>query len=289
MYHDCSEFWKDLIRTGLQDDDWLSDWTAIGTVKSGRVRARLVAKSDGVWAAAGLLEALKELEPGFELNSSLKSGDQFKKGAILCEWTGPARKVLAYERPMINLASYVSGIATATHALVETVRKACPNRPPRVTSTRKTLPGYRDLAVLGVQAGGGHAHRVSLSGGVLIKENHIAAAGSIAAALSGVRAVAPHGLKIEIEVRDLKELDEALAGGAEAVLLDNFSPELVRKALDRLTRVPVRPVVEVSGGINASNIAQYALEGIDVVSVGSLTHSVRSVDLSLLLDDVRGL
>jgi nicotinate-nucleotide pyrophosphorylase (carboxylating) len=214
----------------------------------------------------------------------VEDGEELKPGETVMTLRGPARVLLALERPMLNLASYVSGIATRTEGLVWLVKKACPKRTPRVTSTRKTLPGYRDLATYGVLAGGGHAHRLSLSGGVLIKENHIAAAGGIARAIEGAREVAPHGLKIECEVRNLGELSRALTAGADGVLLDNFKVKEVKDALKLIAGRPKAPVIEVSGGLNEDNIASYAIPGVDVLSVGSLTHSVTAVDLSLLVE-----
>jgi nicotinate-nucleotide pyrophosphorylase (carboxylating) len=294
-YHGHSGLWKELLQTGLREDGWQWDWTTLGTVGAAKgkaiLRANVVAKSTGVWAASGLVAALNSVAREFGATkdlatTALRDGDRFNPRDVLAEWKGPSRLVLALERPFINLASYVSGIATQTDELVMLVTKACPKRTPRVTSTRKTLPAYRDLGVLGVQAGGGHSHRVSLSGGVLIKENHIAAAGSIAKAVAGTRAVAPHGLKIEIEVRSLKELSQAIAAQAEGVLLDNFTPAQVREALKLITASGVKIVVEVSGGLNAENIAGYAIPGVDVLSVGSLTHSVKSSDFSLLVEGI---
>jgi nicotinate-nucleotide pyrophosphorylase (carboxylating) len=284
----------ELMRTGLEEDSWQWDWTTLGTVGdrgSRPLRARVIAKSSGVWAASALIPALNSLARelgarGDIARSRFKDGQRIKPGDVVCEWSGPARLVLALERPFLNLASYVSGIATTTASLVSEVKRACPKRPPRVTPTRKTLPAYRDLAVMGVIAGGGFSHRVSLSGGVLIKENHIAAAGSIAKAVSGARAIAPHGLKIEIEVRSLKELGQALKADADGVLLDNFTPAQVREALS-ITNLHRRPVViEVSGGITESNIAKYAIEGVDLISSGSLTLSVKIVDLSMIAQGV---
>ncbi|MCM2321713.1 MAG: carboxylating nicotinate-nucleotide diphosphorylase, partial [Oligoflexia bacterium] len=253
------------------------------------VRARVIVKSEGVWAADGLLQALAR-HPLAELNdqritvrSRVKDGQQVKPGQAICEWLGPAQAILAFERPFLNLASYAGGIATLTRRFVELVREACPERTPRVTSTRKTLPGYRDIAIRAVQAGGGFSHRISLSGGVLIKENHIAAAGGIARAIEGARAVAPHGLKVEIEVRDEKELSQALKAGADIVMLDNFTPEEVRAALRLVQRSSRPPLIEVSGGLTLETIARYAIPGVDVLSVGSLTHSAKALDLSLLL------
>ena len=287
---DCREKWEAALKTGLEEDGANWDWTTLGTLKEPKqkVRAQIVAKSEGVWAANGMIAALERLAPGLSVKALCEDGAALKPGMKVMQWEGLARDVLVYERPFINLASYVGGIATQTSHLVAIVHKACPKRPPRVVGTRKILPGYRDLAIYGVVAGGGHSHRVSLSGGVLIKENHIAAAGGIAAAVAGAREVAPHGLKVEIEVTSEDELDQALKAGVDGVLLDNFKPEDVRAALRviefRSSGKGVRPIVEISGGINESTIAEYAIEGVDVISVGSLTHSVKAIDLSLLVD-----
>lgn len=289
---ECSALWKELFSKGLQDDGWPWDWTTLGTLKdpTKKIRAKVVAKAEGVWAANGLIEAINEHPEARSGNvrlvvqSQVEDGAALKKGVTVCAWEGPAGVLLAFERPFLNLASYVSGIATRTRRLVEVVEKACPKNTPRITSTRKTLPGYRDLGIYGVMAGGGYAHRVSLSGGILIKENHIASAGGIAQAVKGAQSVAPHGLKVEIEVRSEKELLEALEVQADIVMLDNFSPEAVQSALRTVAGTSKRPVVEVSGGLNESNIARYAIPGVDILSVGSLTHSVQAVDLSLLVE-----
>ncbi|HLE01675.1 MAG TPA: carboxylating nicotinate-nucleotide diphosphorylase [Bdellovibrionota bacterium] len=288
-YHSAPLLWKELLLTGLKEDGWPWDWSSMGLgVRARRsVKARIVSKSEGIWAATGLSAALNHVarELGAELVSKcfIADGEALRPGKLVCEWKGPASLVLALERPFLNLASYVSGIATSTHRLVELVRRACPSRPPRVTATRKTLPHYRDLAVHGVQCGGGFSHRLGLSAGVLIKENHIASAKGIGPAINGVRARAPHGLKVEIEVTSRQELKQALEAGAEAVLLDNFSPSEVRSAVRALELMKKRPLIEVSGSLNEANIADYAIEGVDILSVGSLTHSVRAVDLSLLI------
>lgn len=290
-YHGHLGLWKELLQEGLREDGWQWDWTTLGTVGAVRgnkpLKARVIAKSAGIWAAASLVPALNAVAADLGAASVLArttydDGKGFRPGDVMSEWSGPARLVLALERPFLNLASYVSGIATQTDRLVRIVRKQCPKNTPRVTSTRKTLPGYRDVCNLGIQAGGGFSHRVSLSGGVLIKENHIAASGSIGRAIDGARAVAPHGLKIEVEVRSLKELEQALAACADVIMLDNFTPAQVRTALKQAEGAAVFPVIEVSGGLNESNIAEYALPGIAILSVGSLTHSVQASDFSLL-------
>lgn len=282
----CTSAFSEALKRGLDEDgsDW--DWTSLGTTKDPRqiLKAVIIAKSPGVWAGEALVAALQNLEPRLKVKQLVNNGTALKPGMKLLHWEGPARELLALERPFLNLASYVGGIATQTDRMVKKIRTACPKNPPRLTSTRKTLPGYRDVGIYGVIAGGGLSHRVSLSGGVLIKENHIAAAGSIGDAIQEARAIAPHGLLIEVEVRDLRELDEALEFRSDAVLLDNFSPKEIRLALKRMeTLGEARPWVEVSGGINEDTVSRYAISGVDILSSGSLTHSVTGIDLSLLV------
>jgi nicotinate-nucleotide pyrophosphorylase (carboxylating) len=287
----ATSIWKPLLLRGLEDDSWQWDWTTLGTLPdpSKKVRARIIAKSKGIWAAAGLLDATVEVarheisDSSFSYRSRWKDGKAFSSGDTVCEWAGSARSVLALERPFLNLAAYASGMATSMHELVALVRKARPGNPPRVTATRKILPGYRDLAIHAIRVGGGHSHRADLSGGVLIKENHIKAAGGIRRAVESARAVAPHTLKIEVEVRDLAELKQAVEARADVIMLDNFEPRQVRAAIETLKKVIPRPLIEVSGGIDSGNIGSYALAGVDIVSTGSVTHSVRSADFSLLL------
>ncbi|MBI2711387.1 MAG: carboxylating nicotinate-nucleotide diphosphorylase [Bdellovibrio sp.] len=291
MYHDYPDHWKRLLIEGLKEDGSPWDWTTLGTIdvqstltkKNARIRARVIAKSNGVWAAHGLVEAVSSLSERIRILQAPQAGAPFKKGDTLIRLTGPVSEIFALERPFLNLAAYSCGIATRTAALVELVSMACPRRTPRVVLTRKTLPGFRDLAVQSVILGGGFPHRLNLAAGVLIKENHIEAAGGIKKAILAVRKVAPHGLKIEVEVRNLKELVSALDAGAEGVLLDNFTGLEVRQALKTVKKHPKRAFVEVSGGINESNISDYAIEGVDVISVGGLTHSVISADLSWLV------
>lgn len=284
-YHELSEFWKQSLQNGLREDGWPWDWTARGSIRRGTLKARLVAKATGIWAGAAMESATAAVAGTPIIRKMLKDGSPVEPGTVIAEWEGPSDWVLALERPALNLAAFVSGIATRTAGLVRIAHSAGLKHPPRITSTRKTLPGYRDLCIHGVITGGGHPHRVSLSGGVLIKENHIAAAGGVASAVGGVRKVAPHGLGIEVEVRTLKELGQALACAVEGVLLDNFAPAQVGLALEMIENEAKLPVtVEVSGGIHEDNIRGYLQEGVHVISVGSLTHTVKSLDLSLLAE-----
>lgn len=300
MYHTQPDIWKDHLLTALKEDGWPWDWTTLGTLEAtiakkkangmgskkkqkGEIQAKIIAKSDGIWAAEGIVASLAQIVPQVRMENRVSDGRRFKAGDFLVGIQGSAREVLAWERPFLNLAAYASGIATATAALVTKVKKACPRNTPRVCLTRKTLPGFRDIAIHSVRIGGGYPHRVTLSGGVLIKENHIAAAKGIRNAIIGAREAAPHGLKIQIEVRSMDELKEALRANADGVLLDNFSPAQAQAALKYLKQENEKSFVEISGGLHEGNISDYAIEGVHVLSVGSITHSVKAVDLSLLV------
>lgn len=282
--------YRSLLDQALREDGLPWDWTTLGTLTdpSKKVRAKIIAKGYGVWAADALVAALPQ--SAIQVRSSVRNGQEFKKGQTLMEWIGAASSVLAYERPFLNLAAYACGIATRTAGLVKLVKRACPKDTPRVAATRKTLPGLRDVALSALQAGGGVAHRVNLAGGVLIKENHIAAAGGIARAIEGARKVAPHGLRVEIEVRNPNELLQALRAKADVIMLDNFTAPEVVQALELIHSQPSeipRPIIEASGGLHEGNIAEYAIPGVDILSIGSLTHSVQATDLSLLVDPIQ--
>lgn len=285
--HDSALIWKQALRDGLLEDGAAFDWTAFGAER--KITGSLWAKADGIWAGTPLIQTANALarEIGVSLQiepkiSGLKDGKRVNKSEELLVWTGDAKTCLAFERPFINLASYVSGIATQTNLLVQEISKSDVVKKPRLTATRKTLPGYRDLAIHGVFAGGGFSHRLGLSSGVLIKENHITAYGGIKNAIDNAKQWAPHGLKIEIEVKDQAELELAHACGAEIVLLDNFTPDQVRHACEWKSKKAPALVFEVSGGITVSNIRSYCINGVDVISSGSLTHSVTALDLSLV-------
>lgn len=287
-----TEYWKVLLRHGLEEDGFQLDWTTRGALSSAspsRIsrKATVFAKQKGVWAASGLGLAVEllsaEMGSPLKVESSLKNGDSLTEGQEVSRWSGAAEAILLFERVYLNLAGWSAGIATQTHRYVSLVQEAAKQKgvtPPAVVSTRKILPFYRQLCIDSVIAGGGKPHRPNLSSGVLIKENHIRLAGGISSAIRGAKKVAPHGMKIEIEVTHLKELLEAVEYGAEGVLLDNFSSQEVRDALEAIKGKSL--FVEVSGGVNEETIQDYVLEGVDVISCGSLTHSVKSFDLSLL-------
>lgn len=287
------EMKKALLR-GLEEDAWQLDFTSLGTLSQAKkqtAQAKIVAKSEGIWVGESLAKAAElvsqEIAHPLKIVSKVKDGERLKTGQVVATLSGSTRGILTLERPFLNLASFMGGIAWKTAKLTDRLstewkKTGAKSPPPRVTPTRKTLPYFRDLSVYAVIQGGGSPHRVSLSGGVLIKENHIAAAGSILKAVQGCRKVAPHGLKIEVEVRNHKELKQAIEAKADIIMLDNFLPSQAKEAM-KLLPGSERPLIEVSGGIDESTIADYAIPGVDIISVGGLTHSVKSIDLSLLL------
>ena len=218
------------------------------------------------------------VDPAIEVERHTSDGARLEKGALLLTVRGPAATVLAAERTALNFAQRLSGVATLSKRYADHVA----GTKARVVDTRKTTPGYRVLEKAAVLAGGCANHRFDLGSGILIKDNHIAACGSVRAAVEAAKAKAPHPLRIEVEVTNLGELDEALNAGAEIVLLDNMTPAQVEVAAARAHSRHV--IVEVSGGITLATIADYARAGADLISVGALTHSAPSVDIGL---DVR--
>lgn len=239
-----------------------------------RIEARGAAIVAGLDAAA---ECFRAAGGGIEWMTPLEDGQEVETGAIVARLHGRLRTILTGERTALNLLARLSGIATLTRRYVMAVE----GTPARIVDTRKTTPGLRVLEKDAVRAGGGHNHRFGLDDGVLIKDNHIAAVGSITEAVRRARASVPHGLLIEVEVTTADELDAALAAGADAVLLDNMSPELARQAV---TRAGGKVLLEASGGISLDNVRAYAATGVDLISIGALTHSAPSADMSLELE-----
>jgi nicotinate-nucleotide pyrophosphorylase (carboxylating) len=191
---------------------------------------------------------------------------------------GPARAVLAGERTALNLVQRMTGVATLTRRYVDALPAGSSTR---ITDTRKTTPGLRVLERYAVRMGGGHNHRNDLGSAVMIKDNHIVAAGGISKAISRARAYAPHTSRIEVEVDGLDQLGEAVAAGADIIMLDNFTTENVTIAVARTRELSPRPLLEASGGITLERITELALAGVDVISVGALTHSAPAADIGL--------
>lgn len=265
-----------LIRTALEEDCGNGDVTTAATIPEGAVaHGRYIAKEDGILCGMPVVRAVfDEIDPDIALKVNFSEGQSFKKGDILAEVSGNARSVLTGERVGLNLLQHMSAIATATSAAVKQVEgyKA------KITDTRKTTPGMRYLEKLAVRVGGGTNHRFNLSDGVLIKDNHIVAAGSVTAAIEAARKSVPHTLKIEVEVEDFQQLDEALKAGADVIMLDNMSCEDMKKAVDTVNG---RAVLEASGNMGERDLREVAATGVDIISIGALTHSVKALDISL--------
>lgn len=267
-----------IVSNALMEDLASGDVTARVTVPEGTTaRARMVAKAPLVVAGLAVARAVFErVDAGITASLTVQDGEAVARGTILMTLVGDARALLAGERTALNLLQRMCGVATLTRAYVDAAGGKC-----RITDTRKTMPGLRALDRYAVRCGGGVNHRNDLGAGVLIKENHIRAAGGVTAAVSRACQRAPHTLRVECEVTTLDELREALAAGAGAVLLDNMDDDTVREAVKIAAG---KAIVEVSGGVGLERIAALAGLGIDLISVGKLTHSVPASDISLLFE-----
>ena len=267
-----------LVRAALLEDlAHGGDLTTDAIVPPGlRTTALLAARAGGILAGldASLL-AFELLDPGaVQVQRSLQDGDAIGRGTVIAQLEGPAAVLLTGERTMLNLLCRLSGIATATRTLVDAVA----GTRAKVVDTRKTTPGLRVLEKYAVRCGGGGNHRFGLDDAVLIKDNHLALAGSIREAVARVRAHAGHMVKIEVEVDTLDQLREALSEPIDAVLLDNMEPAMLHEAV-RIVDGSV--ITEASGGVRPQTIAAIAATGVDLISVGWLTHSAPALDLGL--------
>ena len=232
-------------------------------------------KDTGILCGVDVARRVFELlDPSLEFTALAKDGDTLAYGTKIAEIKGSARSVLTGERLALNLLQHLSGVATQTKQLADIAKPYGT----RVVDTRKTTPGLRQLEKYAVRVGGGHNHRLGLYDAILIKDNHIAVAGGVKEALARAKAYASHMTKIEIEVESLEQAREAVQGGADVIMLDNMAPEAMKECVAMIDH---RAVVEASGGINATNLAAAAAAGVDVISVGALTHSVKAVDISL--------
>jgi nicotinate-nucleotide pyrophosphorylase (carboxylating) len=266
-----------VTRALVEDLGRAGDVTAVATIPEDTpARALVVARQAGVISGLPLVAAtFAKLAPEIEIAANTRDGAHVTGKSELMVVAGPARAVLAAERVALNLLGRLSGVATATH---EFVRRVAGTRT-RICCTRKTTPGLRALEKYAVRCGRGFNHRFGLDDAMLIKDNHIAVAGSIAAVLARARAVAGHLVKIEIEVDTLAQLREVLAaGGADVALLDNMDPVTMRQAV---AMVDGRLVLEASGGITLDTVAAIAETGVDYVSSGAITHSAPSLDIAL--------
>ena len=267
------------LLAALQEDLGSGDITTAALIPSGRrARARVVAKAPLVLAGLAVAaEVFRLADPSLQWKSLASEGDTLEAGSPIARIQGSARGILGAERVALNFLQHLSGIATLTRRFVEAVR----GTGVQILDTRKTLPGLRWLEKHAVRVGGGRNHRMGLSDGILIKDNHIALAGGVARAVRAARSAAPHTLRIQVEVQSLAEVRAALEAGADALLLDNMSPELLRKAV-ALARG--RAFLEASGNVTLDRVREVAETGVDAISVGALTHSAPAADIALEME-----
>ena len=266
-----------LLDRALAEDIGLGDVTTAATVKpEARGRARITVKEDEIVFCGGPLIApiLERCGAQARIEKLAGEGAVLHRGAVAAEIEGLLAGLLIGERTALNFLQLMSGIATRTAQYV----RAIAGTRARIVDTRKTHPGLRAVEKYAVRIGGGFNHRFGLDSGVLIKDNHIAAAGSVSEAIKLARESAPHTLKIEIECENLAQLEEAIAAGADIVLLDNMSLDDIRRACQIAAG---RVQLEVSGNVTLATVAEIARTGVDLISVGELTHSVRAADLSM--------
>jgi nicotinate-nucleotide pyrophosphorylase (carboxylating) len=262
------------VATAIAEDVGTGDRTGLLIPADRNARARVIVREAAILCGTPWFEAcMRAVDPTLRVTWRQQEGDRMAPDSAVCENEGPARSLLTGERPSLNFLQLLSGVATATARYAEVIT----GTRARVLDTRKTLPGLRLAQKYAVRIGGGENQRLALYDGILIKENHIAAAGGVTAALRAAQALNA-GVPIQVEVETLAQLDEALAAGATSVLLDNFDTPAMREAV-RVTAG--RALLEVSGGVNIDTIRAFAETGVDRISVGALTKDVRATDYSL--------
>ena len=268
-----------IIKMALDEDVNTGDITTAGTVTPGtRITGRFVAKAQGVLCGVDVVKAVfAYVDETIGLDFHFRDGDALNAGDTIADIAGDAGHILTGERTALNLLQHMSGIATRTKEIVAQVQEY----DVRVLDTRKTTPGLRILEKYAVRVGGGHNHRFSLADGILIKDNHIQAAGGITQAVTAARGRAPFTLKIEVETETLRQVQEALDAKADIIMLDNMTAEQMREAVDLIGG---RAVVEASGNMGQRDLREVAGTGVHCISVGDLTNFVRPLDISLKLN-----
>ena len=267
---------RTLIDLALTEDVGTGDHATEATLDPARLgHATVRAKSDAVLCGSAVFAlVMQRFDARIAVRSLVPDGTVVAPGTVVLALEGPLASILTAERIALNFLQRMSGIATETRTYVDATR---PHKA-KIADTRKTLPGYRALDKYAVRVGGGHNHRTALDAGILIKENHTVAAGSVAKAVHLARQVGSHLLRVEVEVETLADLEEALAAGAEVVLLDNMDTATLRQAV---VQTAGRAILEASGNMTLSRIPEVAATGVDFISVGALTHSVQAADFSL--------
>lgn len=280
--------WEAIVDLALGEDIGTGDITTLATVPaSARAEGTILAKQRGVISGLEVARfVFARVDGSIAFEPLAADGQHVPAMTPLARVSGPARSLLTAERTALNLMQRLSGVATITARYVAETEGSIS----RVVDTRKTTPGLRLLEKLAVQHGGGHNHRFGLADGVLIKDNHLAAIGGpdrVTKAIQSARELAPHTLKIEVEVTTLDELDEAVAAGADVILLDNMSNDQIATAVARRDAADPRILLEASGGITLDRVRSLAATGVDLISCGALTHSAPALDINLDLDVIQ--
>ena len=265
-----------IILTGLKEDMPFGDITTDNLIDdTSQSEALLIAKDTGVIAGIDIAKRVFEIvDKNVVFEKRIEDGHRVKSGDVIAQIKGNTRALLKGERTALNLLQRLSGIATKTRELCEKIK----DTNSKVVDTRKTTLGLRALEKYAVRVGGGNNHRFSLSDGVMIKDNHIKAAGGIKEAVKKIRKKIPHTIKIEVETETLEQVEEALEAGADIIMLDNMGVDKVRKAVKIINGSAIS---EASGNVNLDSIVEIAKTGVDIISVGSLTHSVSAFDISM--------
>lgn len=274
------------IRLWLEEDIGTGDVTTLTTIPLDHASKGIIhVKEDGIICGLPIAsEVFAVVDPSLRFETKVAEGSSVVKGTIIAEVEGSTRSILLGERLSLNLMQRMSGIATRTREFVNTLE----GLPTRLVDTRKTTPGHRLLEKYAVRVGGGHNHRFGLYDAVMIKDNHIKGSGSITQAVQAARGQIPHTMKIEVEVEDFDQLQEALSAGADIIMLDNMVPDKMKEAVAIIKSKAPHIVVEGSGSVTTQTIKAMAESGVDVISVGRLTYSVAALDISLDLNERKG-
>ncbi|MCG8482750.1 MAG: carboxylating nicotinate-nucleotide diphosphorylase [Clostridia bacterium] len=267
---------QEIISKALIEDIGTGDITTNSTVpKEQMIHGKFIAKEEGIVCGLELAEMIfLKVNPDIQLDFKAQEGEQVAAGDVIAEIKGPAIGVLTGERVALNFMQRLSGIATRTSKAVQQVK----GTRAKIADTRKTTPGLRVLEKYAVKIGGGTNHRFNLADGVLIKDNHIVAAGGITHAVTAARKNIPHTLKVEVEVENFKQIEEALSAGADIIMLDNMDIPTMKQAV---ALIDGQALVEASGNMGDKDIKAVAQTGVDIISIGALTHTVKALDISL--------
>jgi nicotinate-nucleotide pyrophosphorylase (carboxylating) len=272
--------WRRLLELALEEDIGPGDATSALVVEAGRLgRARIEARQDLVACGLPVADAVfRAVDPALHLSARAAEGAALRSGEVLAEVAGPLRGILAAERTALNFLYRLCGVASWTRRFVDAVA----GTGARIVDTRKTVPGWRVLDKYAVAVGGGTNHRVGLFDGILLKDNHVALAGGVAAAVKAARAAAPANLRIQVEVESEADAAAAVEAGADFLLLDNRTPADLRRIA---ARVGDRATLEASGGVTLANVRAIAESGVERISIGALTHSAPGADLALEVEE----